>query len=136
MNKSIQRYNLKGALEAGFLAAMVGDAWGRFCDAAVGNAVVDGISASASVPVGYVVKAAAAEVKLLVDVELSGKPFPFEGGSHNQPDGELAGTIFDQFRSESREPLGEAAQVIQLEELLAVGDGRYNVKIDVTVRLA
>lgn len=133
--KAIARHSLVCILQAAFLAAVIVEAWGPFCDAAASKEPMDDIKGAVSVPVGYLIKEDSASVKLELSVKLSGSPFPFEGGMSRRPDYELADEVWRQFVAKGSEPLGTTAEDFEVNELLAVGTGRYSVKCIVTVRL-
>lgn len=138
--KPIQRYEVKEAFAATFLAAIMTSAWGRFNDTAnvKKDTAIGAIDGTATVPIGYLFEGAGAEsIKLTVDVELSGSRFPFEGGSHRRPDFELAEEAFNLFKQKDQvlEATNEQPEGFEVAEILATGKGRYSVKIKFTVRL-
>jgi hypothetical protein len=134
--KTLPRYKAQDAFAATFLSALMASAWGHFYNAAIKNDPVNGIKGSATFPVGYLFDNSAAEsIKLVVEVELSGNHFPFEGGAHRQPDLQLTHKALNLLNLKGPQPLSEQAEVFEMDELLAVGKGRYSVKIKVTTYL-
>ena len=135
-SKTLPRYQAQDAFAATFLSALMASAWGHFYNAARENVQVSGINGSAAFPVDYLFNNADTEsVKLTVEIELSGSHFPFEGGAHRQPDLQLAHKALNLLNLKGPQSLSEQAEVFEMDELLAVGKGRYSVNIKVTTYL-
>lgn len=134
---SLNNHQVDGVFKAAFLSAILQKAWSQFCAAAKDKNPVAALNGSSALPVDYlfVDKEGAENAHLRVDLELSGSHFPYEGGFHLQPGIDLAEKAFAEFSGEAK-VIAEATPVrFELTELLAVGKGRYNVTVKVTVTL-
>lgn len=134
---SLNNYQVKSVFQTALLSAILQSSWSQFCAAARDKNPVVAINSSAIFPVDYlfVGREGVENVHLRVDVGLSGSHFPFEGGFHLEPGLDLAQKAFAEFSSEAK-VIAEGAPIsFELTELLAVGKGRYNVTVKVTVTL-
>jgi hypothetical protein len=134
---SLNNYQVKSVFQTALLSAILQSSWSQFYAAARDNNQVASINSSAIFPVDYLFagKEGAENAHLRVDVRLSGDHFPYEGGFHLQPGTDLAEKAFGEFSSEAK-VIAEGAPIsFELTELLAVGKGRYNVTVKVTVTL-